>query len=155
MTLRRLTSDESIYVRSLETMSKRFWLPLEQLYTRKQRKSQRRWFSAFNLSSHYTAGSASHSSLPSFMGSLSSLTSSSTSLPMICAADPVSAKLSSDHDEHSTDSSSTESTSNNSPTIPERRVTSLNPLDVLERMFFYLPTLIELHSGISNLFKIL
>ncbi|KAI9594083.1 hypothetical protein BDF19DRAFT_135096 [Syncephalis fuscata] len=124
--LRRFTSDEQLYVRALETTNKCFYQPLEQRYAQKRRKNSRKWHQMLNFQSQNIASILPPTSTKSLQGSLSLLADNAKST-MGKASRKIALRPK--------DTNSV----NPAPT-------PLDPTDVLERMFFYLPTLIDLHT---------
>ncbi|RKP24776.1 hypothetical protein SYNPS1DRAFT_23167 [Syncephalis pseudoplumigaleata] len=118
--LRRFISDEQLYVRALYTMEKCFAHPLQKRYEQKRRKQTQKWRLLLGLQSHNAAtGRASHGPLASFADNARSKMEKASRKITLRAKDTA--------------------TTCAAPT-------SLDPIDVLERMFFYLPILADIHS---------
>ncbi|KAI8055002.1 hypothetical protein BDF22DRAFT_674797 [Syncephalis plumigaleata] len=118
--LRRLISDEQLYVRALYTIERCFSKPLQQRYAMKRRKNIQKWRQLLGFQSQNIVSNLSlHGPLSSFADSAKS------------KMGKASRKIA-----HRTKDASN--------TCAES--VSLDPVDVLERMFFYLPILIDLHN---------
>jgi hypothetical protein len=118
--LRRLISDEQLYVRALYTIERCFSKPLQQRYALKRRKNIQKWRQVLGFQPKNII-----SSLP-LHGPLSSFADRAKS-----KMDNASCKIA--HRTKDTNNMCAKST-------------LLDPMDVLERTFFYLPILIDLHN---------